>query len=192
MNFTKTQYYRHYHAPVGKTIHMKQFWPGYLAIGAAIVLIGILTLSLAALDQINSPYIPGALLAIAALGIFFHATRFWKKSWSHFCLHLSVGVLYALIGSYLMYNPDLSLPLLHKTLSHTLVVIGSLEMALAFIDCLPRSKWLLVSGFLTLLLGDVFFLYWDILNFESMSALLAVNLIGLGLWLSLLAWKTRP
>lgn len=166
-------------------------WVSYFTLSILILAASVAIIPLSLFTAINPIILIGSVLLITSLGFLFHALHFWQKSRMRFIFHFFLMAFYTVIGSYFIKNSALSTLCVYFVLSHIFVVVGTLQMAFAFWESLARWRLMFISGLITLLIGNTIFMYWNDLSLNIAAILVAINSIGIAVWLNILVWDTR-
>src|SRR5438309_5025626 len=78
-------------------------WGWFMALGAALLMLGMISIGLVWLTTIASVLIYGAIMFVGGVVQIVHA--FSSKGWKGFALNLAVGVLYLIGGGLLIAHP---------------------------------------------------------------------------------------
>jgi uncharacterized membrane protein HdeD (DUF308 family) len=93
-----------------------------------------------------------------------------------------LGILYGVIGFYLLARPDAGLASLTLALAFYLVFEGVLEFVLSFqLRPLPGSGWLLFDGVVTLVLAAMIGAAWPISSAWAIGTLVGVSMFFSGI-----------
>lgn len=172
-------------SPVDDEIRTK--WGWFLALGIALLLLGVFAFANLLAATVASVFIVGVLMIIGAVAQIVEA--FQVKRWSSFFYWLLGGVLYGIAGVVAFVNPVLAAAALTLVLAISLIISGILRLIVAF-NLRPRSGWgwLMASGLITTLAGLIFAVGWPANTLWLLGIVLAVDLafqgataIGFGL-----------
>lgn len=122
----------------------------------------------------------------------FHLVFGWHtRSVGGFLWESLLGILYILVGAYLLFHPGVGLESLTLALAIYLLVEGILEFIFSFrLRPLPGSGWLLFDGILTLILAILIWASWPSSTAWVIGTLVGISILFSGvsrLVLSLLA-----
>jgi uncharacterized membrane protein HdeD (DUF308 family) len=160
-----------------------------VALGVVYVIAGIIALGSVVLATVASVFLVGIMMLIAGVAEVINA--FQIKTWGKFLFWLLLGCLYVVAGFVTFENPLLAAAVLTLLLGVALVASGIMRMLLSFsmISGTPWI-WVLLSGFITLLIGLVILAHWPVSSLYILGIFLGVDLviagaswIGLGLGL---------
>jgi uncharacterized membrane protein HdeD (DUF308 family) len=103
-----------------------------------------------------------------------------------------IGVLYGGIGFYLLAQPVAGLESLTLALAIYLVIEGVLEFVLSFLlRPLPGSGWLLVDGFVTMVIAAMIVSAWPISSVWAIGTLVGVSMFLSGITRLMLSVAVR-
>jgi len=115
----------------------------------------------------------------------------YRPSSGGFLWELLLGVLYIVIGGYLMLHPVAGLESLTLALAVYLLMEAALELVLGFsLRPLPGSSWLLLDGIITLILAVMIWRTWPSSAGWVLGTLVGISMLFSGtsrLMLSLVA-----
>lgn len=159
-------------------------WGWFVALGVAMIILGVLALLDVAAVTIAATIIIGALLLVGGAFQIVHA--FMTREWRGFVLSLFCGVLYMIGGVLIMNEPVQGAFVLTLFVLATLVVSGIVRIVLAF-QHRHMSTWFLIllSGIVSLIVGIILFLQLPWSTLWVLGALIAAELLVQGV-----AWLT--
>ena len=132
----------------------------------------------------------GWLFLIGGVAQILHA--FSARGWQGFALHLLGGVLYVLVGGWMIFNPLLGALALTLMLAAFLLIQGICQIALALRLRPARGwGWPLASGVVTVLLAVLIYAGWPSSALWVIGLLVGIHLLMSGLSLSMLALAAR-
>jgi uncharacterized membrane protein HdeD (DUF308 family) len=121
--------------------------------GLVLVAIGALAIAAATLTTLFSVVFIGAFIFAGGAVILFDTFKSWWGKWKEFLIHLAVALLYLYIGFELFSNPVLGSASLTLLLGIFYVLVGMFRIITSFSLRLPRWKWSLFSGIMSLVIG---------------------------------------
>ena len=138
--------------------HLRSRWPWFAGFGALSLLLGVASLVLVSTATIASVYLIAIFVIIVGgldISLALHAHR-----WTSGLLAGSVGLLYIVVGSFVLANPEASAVGLTLLLGLALVATGALRLFLA--TKLPEApRWRIgLAGALTAVLGLLIVFGW--------------------------------
>lgn len=92
-----------------------------------------------------------------------------------------VGLLYLVVGAYLLFHPLLGAAALTLMLAVFFVVEGAMDLVAYFrIRKVPGAGWILFDGIVTLILGLLVWRHWPSSSMWVIGALVGISLISTG------------
>ena len=176
----------------GNSEALREIWVFLVAMGVALVLLGAATIGSAFVVTRATMLVFGILLLLGA--VFQIITALWGRSWRGFFLQLLAGVLYLIVGVFMIDHP------VEAALGATLLVgIGLLAsgMIRAFLSLIERFdgwQWMLVSGVVSALLGVGIWRQWPLSGLWVIGLFVGIEMLSSGVsWVMLgLAVRTPP
>jgi uncharacterized membrane protein HdeD (DUF308 family) len=165
----------------GAVTDLEQFsrnWGWFLALGMIMIVLGIVALGSALLVTLVSVIFFGWLLMFA--GVFEVVQSFWQKKWGGFFLHLTVGILYAVVGIMLAANPEATAVALTLLMAIFFMVAGVFRIVSAIAMHFPQWGWMLISGLAALILGLLIWQQWPASGFWVIGLFIGIELILTG------------
>ncbi len=127
-------------------------WPWILALGAVLLALGFITLSMVTLATALSMVLIGMIILLAGAVQMFYALRYrhWKGSGQQ----TFSAVLYLLVGLMMIFKPFAASIVFTMIFALVLTLLGCLRLSMGWLARpLQGSWWWTLSGGLTLLLG---------------------------------------
>ena len=126
-------------------------WLDILALGVALIVLGVVALGVPFLVSLTSVLFFGWLLVVC--GAMQTAHGFWRRAWSGFFLDLLAGVLYLVVGFMFIDRPLESLESLTLIIAAALMFVGIMRIFVALSSNFQHWVWLLINGVVSLILG---------------------------------------
>lgn len=156
--------------------HIAPRWGWFVALGIALILIGVFAFYDTVGVTLVSTIFIGAALLVGGVVQIIHA--FMTKGWSHFFLNLLAGVLYVIGGALIMMEPVRGAFVLTVFIVAAMVAAGLVRMVIAFSNRTMRGWWILALGGLVSIVVGILLLAW--LPWSSLvllGTLIAIELI---------------
>jgi uncharacterized membrane protein HdeD (DUF308 family) len=172
---------------------LKPKWGWCLALGAGLVLTGIIALLSVFEATVVTVWWVGAMMILAGVIEIVHGFR--MKGWGRAALWTVIGALYVFGGFFAMLNPLLASAVLTLILGIALVFAGVARIVLGLhLKAGQHGGWIVFSGVATLLFGAIILFHWPVSSLFVLGIILGVDLIQAGMgWINLgLALKRRP
>lgn len=133
-------------------------WGWLLALGIALVVIGVAAMSLPFAASLATALAIGITLILG--GAVQLVGAFWTRDWSGFFLVLLMGVLYAVLGVLFLNRPIEAMLAISLLLAAMLLVGGAFRSIASAWYQFPQWGWVFVGGLLELALGLMIWLEW--------------------------------
>jgi uncharacterized membrane protein HdeD (DUF308 family) len=176
----------------GKAEDLREIWAFLVGMGAALMILGAVAIGSSFITTLATVVVFGILLLLGAL--FQMVTAFWGRSWRGFFLHLLAGVLYLVVGVFMIDHP------LETALGITLLVAvgllasGILRIVVPVLERFDGWGWMLLSGLVSLLLGIAIWRQWPFSGLWVIGLFVGIEMLSSGLsWMMLgLAVRSGP
>jgi len=155
-----------------------------LGLGAALVLLGALAMTLSVLATLVSVLFVACLLVLA--GAAEAVSGFRDVEWGGLLLHVVNGVLSVIAGVLAMMHPGLGALFLTLFMAIFFMVVGLVRLVVAIAAGLPHRAWIALSGLIALALGLV---VWSQLPEGAVSMI--GTFVGIDLVVAGWAWLMR-
>lgn len=155
------------------------YWRSFLFIGIILIILGFFSLSFQFLSTFFIIDFIGVLLLIAGFAQAFHS--FKTKGLGRSATWAIMGIIYMIVGIYLIIQPVAASTAVTLIFSLLLIVGGITQIIGAFNNKnFPKWGWLLLSGIITLMLGFVIILGWPEDSLWVLGMFLGIDLIFQG------------
>jgi uncharacterized membrane protein HdeD (DUF308 family) len=168
---------------------LRRYWGWHLAMGIALVLLGVIALIDSVAVSVVSMIFFGWLLLIG--GIIEGVQAFRHRRGSHFFLHLLNAAFAIVLGLLLLRNPLAGSLVMTLLLALYFLVAGTFRIFIALTVEITGSGWMLVDGIITLILGILVWAQWPIAGLWIIGLFIGVNLITYGWSQMMLAFALR-
>jgi uncharacterized membrane protein HdeD (DUF308 family) len=176
----------------GKAEDLREIWAFLVGMGAALMILGAVAIGSSFITTLATVVVFGILLLLGAL--FQMVTAFWGRSWRGFFLHLLAGVLYLVVGVFMIDHP------LETALGITLLVAvgllasGILRIVVPALERFDGWGWMFLSGLVSLLLGIAIWRQWPFSGLWVIGLFVGIEMLSSGLsWMMLgLAVRSGP
>src|SRR5262245_55724712 len=165
---------------------LRRNWGCYLALGIALIVVGILAIGSPVVATLVSVEIIALLLLVGAtveLG-----SAIWSRGWGGFFLHLLSGLLYLFLGLAIMERPALGAGGYTLLMAMFFIAIGLFRIVVALGQRFSGWGWTIVSGFVSFSLGVMIWrdfpasAYWVIGTFVGIELVFnGISWVMLGL-----------
>lgn len=162
---------------------------GSKIVGIVLIIAGILAILVPFIAGIAVTAIVGWLLLIAGVAHFLFGWH--SRSTGAVALQILVGVLYLLVGLYLIFHPARGLVTLTLLLASYFVAEGIIEIVIYFrLRRSHQSSWFLWDGLITLFLGILIWAHWPFSSVWVLGTLVGISLLISGL--ARLFFRAKP
>lgn len=161
----------------------------FLAIGIALVILGMVAIGYAVEMTIVSVMFLGWLLIIGGLFEVIHG--FSRRLWSGFFINLLGGVLYTVAGVVMVANPALAAVTLTLVIAIILIVAGLFRLFIAFTTPLHHRGWLILNGAISILLGVMIWKSWPVSGLWVIGLFIGIDMVFDGWTEIMLALSVR-
>jgi len=149
---------------------------GAAIVGILLIIAGLLAIFLPFIAGIAVTALVGWLLLIAGAAHLFYGWH--SRSTGAVVWQTIIGLLYWLVGLYLIFHPARGLVTLTLLLASYFVVEGIIELVMYFrLRHLHRAKWFLWDGLITLLLGILIWAHWPFSSVWVLGTLVGISLL---------------
>lgn len=168
---------------------LKRNWGWILAMGIVLVLLGAGALLDAIGVSVVSMVFFGWILLFA--GVIEAVQTFRHRTGGHFFLHLLNALFSIVLGVMLLRNPLAGLLVVTLLLASYFVVGGIFRIIAAFTVQIPGSRWALLDGVITVILGILVWSQWPASGLWVIGLFIGINLITNGWAETMLAFSLR-
>lgn len=152
----------------------------FIALGIALIILGLIAISTAAFTTLISIMIFGWFLIIGGVIEGVHAFR--VRPWSGLLLELLIAVLSIIIGLLIVANPGASALAMTLLLAAFFVVGGLFRLVHAASEHFPGRGWMLFSGLVNIFLGVLIWVHWPVSAFWVIGMFIGIDLLFTGWW----------
>lgn len=173
--------------------NLKQNWGWFLAFGLAEVILGTVAIVVPVIAGVAAVSFFGAFLLIG--GVLQCVGSFWTRRWSSFFLDLLLGVLYVIVGAFMLRHPINALAAITLLLAAAYVVGGIFRMIGSATLQFGNWGWMFLSGLVSLALGLFIWFNWPWDSLWVIGIFIGIDLIFSGwtwVMLSLAAKNSKP
>ena len=168
---------------------IRRGWGWLLALGIALVILGIAALSWSVFTTLVSVVFFGWLLLIGGVLSVVHA--FIRRRWGGFFIELFAGLLYFVVGLMIVGHPAASAIALTLLISVFLLVGGVFRILTALTVRFHHWTWMLLNGVISLLLGSMIWADWPVSGLWVIGLFIGIDMIFYGWSLIMLGIAVR-
>ena len=168
---------------------LQRLWKWFLALGIALVLLGMIALGASVVVTLASVLFFGILFIIS--GVFQAVQAFRTRHSKGFFLHLLAGVLDLVVGLLLVTHPAVGALTLTLLLAAFFLVGGLFRIVAALSMRFPSWGWALLGGVVSLFLGILLWMEWPESGLWFIGMCIGIDMIFHGWGWVMLALASR-
>lgn len=168
---------------------LREHWRWFLALGITFILLGFIAVGASTLVTVASVIFLGSLLLLG--GVVQTAYTFTIRKWSGFFLSLLSGILYAVVGFFMIIHPEASALSLTLLIAAFYIIGGIFRIISAATTRFEHWGWALFSGVIKLVLGILIWQGWPQTGFWVIGLFIGIDLIFYGWFWVLLSLTAR-
>ena len=169
---------------VQKPEELREIWAFIVGMGVALMVLGAVAIGSSFIATVATVVVFGVLLLLGAM--FEVVTAIWGRSWRGFVLHLLAGVLYLVIGVFMIDHPVETAVSVTLLLAVGLLATGILRMVVSVIERFDGWGWMLLGGVVSFLLGVAIWRQWPLSGLRFIGLFVGIEMLCSGLsWLML-------
>lgn len=175
-----------------KLEQLHEIWAYLLGMGIALMILGAAAIGSSFITTLATVMVFGILLVLGAL--FQLVAALWGRTWRGFFLHLLGGVLYLIVGIFMIEHPVETALGITLLVAVGLLASGILRIMLSVLERFDGWGWMLVGGIVSLLLGTAIWRQWPLSGLWVIGLFIGIEMISSGLsWVMLgLAARSMP
>jgi uncharacterized membrane protein HdeD (DUF308 family) len=155
-------------------------WVWFLVWGIALMVLGLIALSNVVATTVVSIVMLGMIILAGGIIVLLNTFTFWWGEWSGFFLHLIISLLYIGVGIMLIKTPVISSVSITLLLGVFYILVGISRIVFSSSIRVPKWKWSLFNGIVTLLLGLLIMTNWPASSLYIIGIIVAIDLIFAG------------
>lgn len=159
---------------------LRKNWGWLLALGLALLVLGLIALTLSFATTLATVLFLGMLLLIS--GGFEIGNAFHHHEKNDFWLHLFTGILDLMVGALLVAFPGAGAASITLVLALLFLVGGPVRAIVAVTSRLPNWGWAVASGVIDLVLGLLLLLSWPASSLWLLGTIVGIALLFRGVW----------
>ena len=177
---------------ISKAEGLREIWSFLTGMGIALMILGFVAIGSSFIATLATVLVFGMLLLLG--GLFQVVTAFWGRSWRGFSLHLLAGVLYLIVGVFMIDNPVETAVGVTLLVAAGLLVGGILRIVLSLVERFDGWGWALLNGIVSLLLGAAIWRQWPLSGLWVIGLFMGIEMLFSGLsWMMLgLGLRSTP
>jgi uncharacterized membrane protein HdeD (DUF308 family) len=168
---------------------VRRNWGWFLALGIALIALGVAALGAVSLTTITSVILFGWFIFFSGVAETF--ASFSARKWSGFLLHICAALFYTVIGLSIATQPLSSTVVATWLLAMLFMFGGLFRMMTSALIRYPNWGWAFFDGVVSLVLGGAIMAQWQFATLWMIGACVGINLIFRGLAWAMLALSVR-
>ncbi|MFY9739991.1 MAG: HdeD family acid-resistance protein [Candidatus Cybelea sp.] len=177
-------------ADVADSVHgAHKLWGWYLAVGIALILVGLYCIWAEGIATMASVIVLGAALFVA--GIVQLAGAVMARGAGHIVLLLLVGILDIIVGLMLLEHPVAGALFVTLLLAVLFVFGGIFRFITALMLQFPHYGWVAFGGVVSVILGVLLWIQWPFSALWFIGFVVGLNFVFAGFSWSMMAWKLK-
>ncbi len=173
-----------------EAMQLRGCWGWFLALGIALVILGMTAISAQFVATLTSVTLFGSLLL--AGGVVQLVNAFVARGWRAFFVALLVGVLHIVVGGMMIERPGRAAEVLTLMLAVAFLAGGSFRILYVLFERVAGWQWMLLNGVVTLLLGIAIWRQWPESSTWVIGLFVGIDLVFNGWSWVMLALAVKP
>lgn len=161
-------------------LDINRYWGWLFAWGIILIILGIMAISAAAFTTFLSIFLLSTLLIIGGLIVLIDTFKHWWGHWGAFLFHLLLAILYLAAGIFLYKHPWSAIVSITLILGIIYTTLGIFRIIGSFSLQLPRWGWILLNGFISLILGLLIIGNWPASSLYIIGLFIGIDLFFWG------------
>lgn len=170
---------------------LRKNWVWFLAWGIALIVFGVIAISISAFTTLAVVITIGILIIISGIVFIIDAFKFWWRKWNGFFPVLIISLLYLVVGIMLLTHPVLGAMSLTLLLASFYIILGIFRIISSATLKLPRWGWGFTSGIISLILGILIVIHWPRWSLLIIGLFVGIDMIVSGWAYIMLALAAR-
>jgi uncharacterized membrane protein HdeD (DUF308 family) len=175
---------------VAKRESLREIWAFLTGMGIALMILGAVAIGFSLVTTLATVLVFGMLVLLA--GLFQLVTAFWGRGWRGFFLHLLAGVLYLVIGVFMIDNSAETAVGMTLLVAACLLVGGIFRTILALVERFDGWGWALLNGIVSVVLGAAIWKQWPLNGPWVIGLFVGIEMLFSGLSWVMLGLAVRP
>jgi uncharacterized membrane protein HdeD (DUF308 family) len=158
------------------TLH--RCWPWFLILGVVIIALGVGAIGYSFAATLTTVLVFGVLLVVG--GIVQVVNAFLARTWRGFFVHALVGALHLIVGGLMVEHPLRAAAGLTLMIAVGFLIGGAARLIYAAAHAFEGRSWVLLNGFITLLLGISIWQEWPESSLWVIGLFIGIDLVFSG------------
>jgi uncharacterized membrane protein HdeD (DUF308 family) len=155
--------------------HLGKHWFGLLCVGILLIVVGLMAMSAAFIATLATVMVFGILSLVG--GGMEIANAFWARRWRGFWLHLLGGILYMVLGFFLIQQPLEAAAAFTLVMAVTFFIGGLFRIILSLAERFHGWEWVFLNGIVTLVLGIMIWRQWPEAKYWVIGLFVGIDLL---------------
>ena len=138
--------------------HLQDEWKWFSTLGVILMILGLISVIYCIFASQAAVVLFGVL--ILAGGVVQIVNALWAGKWSGFLLNLLIGIIYVVVGLFMVDDREHAVLILSALIAAFFIVSGIFRIAAALSIQFPGWGWALLSGMIAILLGVMIYKGW--------------------------------
>ncbi len=156
-------------------------WCWFILWGAVLIVLGGAAISAATFTTLVTVIFLGVLIFLSGVILVVDTFTFWWGKWSGFLIHALISLLYIAVGLMLIETPVASSESLTLLLGIFYILLGASRIGYSSSIRLPRWKWVMFNGVISLLLGILILANWPASSLFIIGLFVGIDLLFCGI-----------
>jgi uncharacterized membrane protein HdeD (DUF308 family) len=150
-----------------------------LVVGVLLIVVGMAAIGSSFIATLATVIFVGSFLLIG--GVVEVVNAFWAHSWRGFWIHQLFGILYLVLGLFLVRRPEKGAEFFTLMIAAALVVGGLFRIITALSHRFHGWVWVLINGIVTLVLGILIWQEWPESAFWVIGLFVGIDMVFAGM-----------
>lgn len=168
---------------------LKRSWGWFLALGIALIVLGVVALGSSIVATLASVIVFGWLMIVSGALQAGHAC--WRRKWSGVFLDLFAGILSLVVGFMLVANPLAGAATLTLLIAMFLLIGGISRIFASIIGQFHHRGWMFLNGAINVLLGVTIWRQWPVSGLWVIGLFVGIDMLFNGWSLVMLGLGAR-
>ena len=155
--------------------HLQDEWKWFSTLGVVLMVLGMISVIYCLFASQAAVVLFGVL--ILAGGVVQIVNALWAGKWSGFLLNLLVGIIYVIVGLFMVDDRQHAVLILSALLAAFFIVSGIFRIAAALSVQFPGWGWALLSGVVAILLGIMIYKGWPMTGKVIIGLFIGIEMI---------------
>ncbi|MFV0445359.1 MAG: HdeD family acid-resistance protein [Planctomycetaceae bacterium] len=168
---------------------LQKRWGWFVGLGILLIMLGSVAIGYSVVTTLTTMIFIGWLMIFA--GILQSAHAFNCRSWGGFFFDLIAGILYTVVGFFMITEPGETSITLTLLIAASLIVSGLFRVAAAIATRFPHWGWLVLSGIINIALGVMIWRQWPLSGLWVIGMFVGIDMLFNGWALFMLGMAAK-